>query len=382
MTNPKEPTQHSVVINGNVYGLVQGDRGQAVIGSHPAGQAPFMAPMLPPNGVFGRDDLLTQIYNLLALEQEVAELAPVSLYGLGGIGKTTLAAAIGRLPFMTERYPGGVLWTALGPNPTIRLLLESWGRTLGVDLLPERDEAACRDRLRAVLYQRRALLIVDDVWEVAHGQFFMLAGPHCRTLITTRESPVAYAFATRERSLRVNVLQPEAALALLRGHAPDAVSLDEQTARRLCGRLEFLPLALTLAGRMLANEADVPTRMRRLVTELIERRDARLKLIQEEGRPGLGEDQPVSLQAILGMSVDRLSQIDRQRFAMLSVFGGEPMTWEIKAAAYVWDCPLEEAEDTTSHFAQRGLVERRGGRYWMHALLADYAAELLDEMKL
>jgi hypothetical protein len=146
--------------------------------------------------------------------------------------------------------------------------------------------------------------------------------------------------------------------------------------------LEFLPLALTLAGRMLANEADVPTRMQRLVTELIERRDARLKLMQEEGRPGLGEDQPVSLQAILGMSVDRLSQIDRQRFAMLSVFGGEPMTWEIKAAAYVWDCPLEEAERTTSQFTQRGLVERRGGRYWMHALLADYAAELFDKMKL
>ena len=67
---------------------------------------------------------------------------------------------------------------------------------------------------------------------------------------------------------------------------------------------------------------------------------------------------------------------------MASVFGGDPLTWEINAAAYVWECPVEEAEATVSRFIQRGLVERRGERYWMHALLADYAAEMMGEMGL
>jgi hypothetical protein len=177
-------------------------------------------------------------------------------------------------------------------------------------------------------------------------------------------------------------LKPEAALALLRRLASKTVTADEEIAKRLCARLEYLPLALTLAGRLLATEADVPSRMQRLVSELIERREARLQLLQAEGRLGLNEDEAVSLQAILGMSVDRLSRTDQERFAMLAVFGGDPLTWEINATAYVWECSMEEAEATISRFIQRGLVEPRDDRYWMHALLADYAAELMEEMEL
>ena len=97
---------------------------------------------------------------------------------------------------------------------------------------------------------------------------------------------------------------------------------------------------------------------------------------------GLTEEEPVSLQAILGMSVARLDKTDQARFAMAAVFGGDPLTWEIHAAAYVWECSVEEAEATVARFIQRGLVERRGERYWMHALLADYAAEMMEQMGL
>lgn len=377
-----EAAKYQVTIHGNVYDLAIGDGAQVIAADERERAAPpFMAPPPPPQGILGRDDDLTRVFDLLQLgDTEAADVPPVALRGLGGIGKTTLAAALGRLAIMPERFPDGVLWAALGPQPTLRIQLDGWGRALGVDLLPERDENACRDRLRAILYRKRALVIVDDVWEAAHGSYFTVAGPQCRTLITTRETPVAYALATRDRTLRVDVLKPEAALALLRRLAPEAVNADECSALRLCERLEYLPLALTLAGRLLAVEADVPARMTRLLGELIEQRDARLKLLQAEGRLGLTEDEPVSLQAILGMSVARLDNTDRERFAMASVFGGDPLTWEINAAAYVWECPVEEAEATVSRFIQRGLVERRGERYWMHALLADYAAEMMETM--
>lgn len=381
---PDAATTYIVTIHGTVYGLALGDQASAVAGG-PANRPaqPFMTPPLPPQGVHGRDDDLTRVFDLLALGDEGAsEVPPVALRGLGGIGKTTLATALGRLDLVPRLFPDGVLWVALGPSPTVRFLLDGWGRAFDVDLLPERDEAACRDRLRAVLYHRRALLIVDDVWDIAQGQYFLLAGPRCRTLLTTRETPVAYSLATRERTLRVDVLKPEAALSLLRRLALEAVTTDEHSAQRLCERLEYLPLALTLAGRLLAVEADVPTRMQRMLGELIERREARLNLLQAEGRLGLTEEEPVSLQAILGLSVNRLDKVDQERFAMASVFGGDPLTWEINAAAYVWECSVIEAEDTVARFIQRGLVERRGERYWMHALLADYAAEMVEEMGL
>jgi hypothetical protein len=331
--------------------------------------------------VLGREDALARLVALLAFDQpEVSNAPPVALHGMGGIGKTTLAIALARSEIVPRLFPDGVLWVGVGPSPTLRNLLEDWGRALGVSLVGERDEAACQERLRTILHRRRLLLVVDDVWEVAHGQAFLLAGPQCRTLLTTRESPAAYTLATRERTLRVDLLQPEAALALLRRLAPEAVYGDEASARRLCERLEFLPLALTLAGHLLAIEAEVPGRLQRLVGELIERGDARLHLLQTESRLGLTPDQPASLHAILGMSVARLSRDDQERFAMLAVFGAEPLTWEIEAATQVWACSLEQAESTTASLIQRGLVLRRGERYWMHGLLADYATEMMTTM--
>lgn len=254
---------------------------------------------------------------------------------------------------------------------------------MGLDLTPELDEAACQNRLRAVLSPKRVLLIVDDIWEVKHGAYFDVAGPFCRTLLTTRELPVAHHLATRARTLLVDVLSPEASLRLLHHLAPEAVAANEGEARRLCERLEYLPLALTLAGRFLANEAEVPSRMQRVLDELLERRDARLQLMQAEGRLGVAEGNPVTLQAVLGLSVSRLARLDQERFAMASLFGGKPLSWDIEAAAYVWDCSRREAEDSVAEFAKRGLIERLpDGLYWMHALLVDYAAALMHELGL
>ena len=378
-------SKYNVVIHGNAYGLVVGDNAsvsQRFGGEDGMYSPPFIVPALPPQGIIGRDESLTQVYDLLGLDSDAKEIPPIALRGLGGIGKTTLAIALGRLSLVQEHFPDGVLWASVGPTPTIRLLLVGWGRALGVDLLPERDERACKERLQAILYHRRVLLLVDDVWEVVHGHHFIVAGPACRTLFTTRETPVAHALATRERTLRVDVLKPEDALALLQRLALEAVAGDRENAMRLCERVEFLPLALTLAGRLLADEADVPTRMQRLVGDLIERRESRLHLLQAEGRLGITGEEPFSLQAILALSVDRLDKVDQERFAMASIFGGDPLTWEINAAAFVWECSVEEAEESVARFIQRGLVERRGERYWMHALLADYAAEMMEDLGL
>lgn len=343
----------------------------------------FLVPGLPPQGVFGRKQDLKSLVELLAIkETDALHVPPVALRGMGGIGKTTLAISLAHLHVVSKHFVDGVLWTALGPRPSVRLHLDQWGRALGVDLLAEHDEQACQGRLRAALHDRQMLLIIDDVWDVHHARLLEIAGPHCRTLFTTREVPIAHDLATRDRTIRVDVLEAGPALALLRRLAPEAVSTNPPLASQLCQRLEFLPLGLTLAGRFLANEADVPERMGRVLAELVERRDARLHLIQSEGRLGLEEQHVVSLEAILGMSVERLGRIDQERFAMLALFGGEPLTWDLQNAAYVWDCSAVEAEDTVARLIQRGLVERRGARYWMHALLVDYAQQMMDEMKL
>ncbi|HKP53168.1 MAG TPA: NB-ARC domain-containing protein [Chloroflexia bacterium] len=344
--------------------------------------SPYLVPSPPHQGVFGREETLVKIEEMLvARTSSEPDVSPIALRGFGGIGKTTLAISIGRGSNVAALYPDGVLWAELGPEPTIRQLLNIWGDALNLDLRTEPDEAACEAMLRSALSQRRALIIVDDVWNPNHARHFLLGGPNCRVLFTTRASEIAYTLTTPDRTLKVDLLSPAASLQMLQKLAPQAVALDQKAAERLCSKLDGLPLAIKLAGQLLAMEADVPPRMRKLVDELIERREARLGLLQSEPRQGLPDDEPPSLKAILGMSLDRLTQTDKERFAMLGVFGGEPLTWEIGATAAVWECDVDEAEATTSHLIQRGLVELRpDNRYWMHALLADYAISLMEEM--
>lgn len=343
-----------------------------------------LVPSPPPQGIVGREELLKEVMDLLEFHNTSArDVAPVALQGMGGIGKTTLAIALGRHKLVSKLFPDGVLWAEPGPKPTIRNLLNEWGRNLGLDLAPELHEAACTNSLRSALYDKRMLLIIDDVWDKAHGESFIVAGPECRTLITTREPPIAYALARKDRTKQVDVLREETALKLLRNIASAAViDKDRKGARRLCESLGYLPLALTLAGSLLADEG-VPSRAQGILEELVERRQARLKKLRlDKGRLGLDEENPVSLQAILGMSVDRLDKTDQERFAMLSVFAAEPFT--IDAVSYVWECQAHEAEMTISNFIRRGLAVHRPKteEYSMHMLLADYASEMREEMGL
>jgi hypothetical protein len=202
---------------------------------------PSAAPQIPTQGVFGREADLRGLRQLLAFNDNQTDVPPVSLLGMGGIGKTTLAIALGNSSGITQVFPHGILWTALGPKPVIRLRLDEWGRQIGLDLAPLPDEEACSRRLRDSLYHRRALIIVDDVWDSAAGQLFKVGGPNCRMLFVTRELPIANDLVTPNRIYRVSTISPSAALALLHTLAPHVVSADEPAAKQLCKKQSSCP---------------------------------------------------------------------------------------------------------------------------------------------
>jgi hypothetical protein len=232
--------------------------------------------------------------------------------------------------------------------------------------------------LRLAFSSRQLLVVLDDVWNLTDLAPLLIGGSMSRTVVTTRDLEVAFGASTPARSYRLTELDPPSALEVLRRLAPDAVQFYPGKAEDLCQRMGFMPLGLTLAGRLLALEQDVPGRMVRLLDELSERREARLALRQGERR--LGADfQEASVQAILDLSVSRLPSVDQDRFAMLAALPADPASWDLEMAAAVWECSIEEAEDSVSLLLRRGLVERRRGAYWMHALLRDYAEELLYE---
>jgi hypothetical protein len=290
--------------------------------------APRMAPPVP-RVFIGRDEVLRELIAALKLgEDGSGPIALTALKGMGGIGKTTLAAALANHPEVETALPEGTLWAGLGPEPEVMSLLAEWGAQLGEDFAQFDSPETRSRRLSTLLHDKKALLIVDDVWRAEAARLFLVGGPHCRALITTRDNEIARKLAGNE-AVRVETLTNAASLSLLRELAPEAVAADEKAANELATILDGLPLAITLAGQMLAAEWEAGLGVAGALSELKDR-EARLKLAGAEKRAGLATAEP-SLRAILAMSYDRLpDEATKRAFRLLGVFGGKPLTFLLR----------------------------------------------------
>jgi len=104
------------------------------------------------------------------------------------------------------------------------------------------------------LEQRACLLILDDVWQRKHAEVFRVGGPHCRLLITTRDSEIARELGASVRP--VPAMTVDEAIALLEEWAGDALAGTEQSVKeQVVKRVGCLPLAVKLAGAQLQRKA-------------------------------------------------------------------------------------------------------------------------------
>ena len=185
------------------------------ISSCPPLKVPFQVPPLPahfvPRPVVSRDLKA----RLLADGPTAGSLVVSAVHGLGGVGKSTLAADLAHDSEVKERFPDGVLWATLGQQPDLLPLLSGWVQALGdYDFKPLGTEAAT-SHLRTLLHDKAALLVVDDAWDPAQVPPFLVGGPRCRVVITTRDATIAKAVGATLYDL--DVMSPEQALALLAG---------------------------------------------------------------------------------------------------------------------------------------------------------------------
>src|SRR2546423_1352655 len=121
----------------------------------------------------------------------------VGLHGMGGIGKSLLANALARRPEIRREFADGVFWVTLGQKPAIVNLQRNIAKALDDDAVFT-TEVQGRERLRELLKNRVALLILDDVWEREHAEAFDIIGPRCRLLLTTRDAGLVSALAAKE----------------------------------------------------------------------------------------------------------------------------------------------------------------------------------------
>jgi hypothetical protein len=353
-----------------------------IVHQYAADRPSIAAPPPAPALFIGRDQDVAELKRRMGVTAVGNSQAKIQVLtavrGWPGVGKTSVAAALANDSEINLRFPDGVLWVSLGENPNLISSLAVWGRAFGIDdilkMSSVRDAAAT---VAGLLHERRALLFVDDVWQVEHAAPFLQArGPQCGFLVTTRDQMVAAALSGDASGVyHLGVLRTSDAMALLRALAPAVVDKHPDLCEKLVTELECLPLALQVAGHLLNRENALGWSVEQLLSEL---RDG-TKLLDEKAPPDRIdlENQTIPTVAVLlRKSTDRLDEVTRTHFAYLGAFAPKPATFDLDAMKEVWS--VHDPRPSVRTLVDRGLLEAIGSsRYQMHSLLVSLARSMM-----
>lgn len=164
----------------------------------PSGGGLVLVPSPEPDLIQRSDDVEALVS--IVLETSSAKGPKVvAVSGPGGFGKTTLTTQVCHEPRVVDLF-NEILWVETGEDCAAARVVE-----LVSDLCVHLDgtRPALTDpeqagfHLARVLNARRLLLVVDNVWSAADLAPFLLGGPECVRLVTTRNLRVCAGFGGR-----------------------------------------------------------------------------------------------------------------------------------------------------------------------------------------
>lgn len=286
----------------------------------------------------------------------------IGVHGMGGIGKTVLAAALVREPQCREKFPDGIFWIVLGRSPDLVSRQIQLAKSISGKKEDFTDVQGGKARLGELLTNRACLIILDDAWEMRHISEFNILSPSSQLLITTRNANLIVGLGAKGHNL--DLLTIEQALALLSFWSGKLVvpgQADEII--RECG---YLPLAISMVGAMLRGK---PVKRWEGVFKRL--KSAKLDKI---GYDIAGYDYP-DMFAALHVSLQALKTDLRERYLDFAVFP-EDTPIPIATLYTFWGekgldkLDVDEAVDT---FVDRSLIQVDGkNRIMLHDLQRDY----------
>lgn len=212
-----------------------------------------LVPSLPPRFLPLRQDLDRLAVTVLADIQRPSVVTSArqtaALQGMGGVGKSVLAAAFARATDTRRAFGDGIAWLSIGVAPRMLDVYRQLGQAFDDDLGHYETEATASDRLPALLADKVTLLVLDDVWDIQHATPFVNAlGPRCRMIVTTRDSSIVAALGAVEH--RLHTLSESASLQLLADWTGIEVRDLPEAARKVVAQCGQLPFALAICGAM------------------------------------------------------------------------------------------------------------------------------------
>ncbi len=209
---------------------------------------PREAPPVPAH-VIGRIAETATLKRILF--QQSQSLGLISLSGMAGTGKTTLAAVLANDPDIERAFPDGTLWAFIERSRDFREILTRWIQVLSPSTnaseLDGVDEWSLSAIFLHVIQHRRIFIVLDGVDRnnARYIQSFIKAiGPECRVLITSRIINLPGV----ETIVSLDLLPEHQAVLLIEKDIGRKLAPEEKdVAREVAFLLGYLPLALKIA---------------------------------------------------------------------------------------------------------------------------------------
>ncbi|KAL3338837.1 hypothetical protein AABB24_027790 [Solanum stoloniferum] len=273
-----------------------------------------------------QDVVQTLLAELLKAEPRRSVL---SIYGMGGLGKTTLARNLYNSPDILISFPIRT-WIHVSQEyntmDLLRYIIKSiQGCTKEtLDLLERMTERDLKIYLRDLLKERKYLVVVDDVWQREAWESLKRAFPDgkngSRVIITTRKEDVAERADDRGFVHKLRFLSQEESWDLFRRKLLDVQAMVpemESLAKDMVEKCRGLPLAIVVLSGLLSYGKEL--------NQWQKVKDHLWKYIKE--------DKSIKISNILSLSYNDLSTALKQCFLYFGIF---PEDKVVKADDIIW----------------------------------------------
>ncbi|KAG6646172.1 hypothetical protein CIPAW_08G175400 [Carya illinoinensis] len=185
-----------------------------------------------------------------------ADIYKIGVWGMPGIGKSTLMKEIARQA-REEGLFDEVVETLVTNSPVIRKIQGAIASMLGLNFDQETDELGRASQLqRRLSKDKKILVILDDIWKELDLQKIGIPSERCKVVMTSRDRDVLICGMGTQKEIELKILQKEDAWNLFEMRAGEIVRNPKVSgiAIEIVEKCAGLPIALVTVSKALKNK--------------------------------------------------------------------------------------------------------------------------------